>query len=396
MSGCPPGSTGIPKPGYADTLTLAASGISAILSKFNVYWAIAGGLAVGSVNYVLNTLCGSAPPPMPTISASDVAAMLQGPLFDPVAFTTARQKFQDLITIYVWAQVCDCTPGPAPAPPAAPAPPSGIPSEGPATPYNNAPCRVFTYLSSTFTAGSGLNLGDAPVADLNVVQAVVSCTNTVATGAGVTMRFNFTWSNEYVSPFVDGNTYLVVLAPGTSKTVGIPVQPGFTHLHLTINNVTGTGSSTSAASVAFYCQPQAPGGGPTPCDPSPALLADLQQILDLVTIIQRQGVPFAFVPGPTHTGLTGNGELVVTEPLIGIDVNVTTVPSSYGRSAGDPDFYFGLGFVALGDADGWFQTRPIEQLSMVWQPRWSGAVTRIGYTLSPGVVANINELQREP
>jgi hypothetical protein len=121
----------------------------------------------------------------------------------------------------------------------------------------------------------------------------------------------------------------------------------------------------------------------------------LQELRELVTLIQRQEVPFGFVDGTPHPGLTGEGQLTVSG-LLGIRVDLTTIPAYVGRIDGTPTVYFDVGYVALGTTTG-FQRRDIirHDPQFIWSGE-AGLFTRVGYTFPPGVVATITELLREP
>jgi hypothetical protein len=113
-----------------------------------------------------------------------------------------------------------------------------------------------------------------------------------------------------------------------------------------------------------------------------------------ITLIQRQGVPFGYVPGPLHTGLTGVGEITVSD-ILALSVQFTTIPSQYPHIDADPDTYFGLGWLTLGTADGFLHSTKLSKNPQLLEPV-SGEITRVGYELAVGVVANIQEFVREP
>jgi hypothetical protein len=175
------------------------------------------------------------------------------------------------------------------------------------------------------------------------------------------------------------------------------------------------------------CLP-ATGGGPAPVDwptPAPDLVlnapppvgpvvcddADLCTVLNAiqrqllatnstvalirqdVQLIQRQKVPFAYVPGSLTAGLTGNGQLAVSG-ILGLAVELTTLPFAIGEEDGNPLAYFGSGWVATGTADGWRSSTPIRHNPM-WLPAEPDD-TLVGYSLPPGAVANIQTFVREP
>jgi hypothetical protein len=131
------------------------------------------------------------------------------------------------------------------------------------------------------------------------------------------------------------------------------------------------------------------------CAPDERLVAQINSILTAVTLLQRQTAPFGYVYGANHTALSGDGSIAVSD-LIGVSIDVTTLPGSYGEMIGTPTELFGLGFVTLGTADGWESSRRIDHDGTLFLPGAAGVFTLIGYTLRPGVVVSIRELIREP
>ena len=125
------------------------------------------------------------------------------------------------------------------------------------------------------------------------------------------------------------------------------------------------------------------------------LIGRLASMSDLVTLIQRQGVPFAYVAGTSHSGLTGSGELTVSG-LIGAKVEPTTIPSSAGLITGDPDTLWLDSWVNWGNDDGWTKREFLQYSPYISLPRAAGQFTKIGYSLRPGLTVTITELEREP
>ncbi len=186
-----------------------------------------------------------------------------------------------------------------------------------------------------------------------------------------------------------------------------------------------------AAIWSFYCQCNpAPGGSPAPVSPTapqplqlpaatggtlPAITCDnadlctslnamMRQLTAMnaqiayirsdVQLIQRQDVPFSYVLGTEHSGLTGAGDFAVSD-ILGLSVEFTTIPSEYPHTTSDPPTYFDLGNISVGTAQGWERSyqatkSPFLVLAV------SGAVTLVGYTFRTGIVATIHELVREP
>lgn len=125
-----------------------------------------------------------------------------------------------------------------------------------------------------------------------------------------------------------------------------------------------------------------------------AMNAQLTYMRSDVQLIQRQKVPFAYVPGTVHSGLTGAGEFAVSG-ILGLSVTATTVPLRFVPSPGDPTTYYRLGWVNTGTVDGWQVARELRHNpELIFD--LDGSVTRIGYDLADDVVATIAELVREP
>jgi hypothetical protein len=162
--------------------------------------------------------------------------------------------------------------------------------------------------------------------------------------------------------------------------------------------ITVNSSSTDNIQVHYdyYGDNCVPGGFLSPCcPPDPVSQSTLDAILQVVTLIQRQAAPFSYVVGTNHTALTGHGSFAVSG-LIGVSVDVTTLPTSYGTRDGSPVELFDVGFVTLGTADGYEMSRRIDHDGALVLPPGAGVYTAVGYTLAPGVVVAIRELVREP
>jgi len=156
--------------------------------------------------------------------------------------------------------------------------------------------------------------------------------------------------------------------------------------------------------------PQPPHWPPTPavdCDDTSLCalvqqlarsVASLQQTVNqdytIDTLVQRQGVPFGYVPGTVHSALSGNGEFPVAG-ILGLAVTLDVFPAGHESGSTDPITYHQLGKVSVGTVAGWRRS---------WQPTHNpylilpiaGAFTRVGYSFVGGVVATITELLREP
>lgn len=118
-----------------------------------------------------------------------------------------------------------------------------------------------------------------------------------------------------------------------------------------------------------------------------------QRVNELATMVQVfQGYehPYSYRRGTVHAGLTGHAEFAV-EPIVGLLVDITARPVELGSAVGTPPAIFGMGVVSVGRSDGWLRaTQLINDPQLVLN--LPGLVSRVGYSLAPGVTATITEL----
>jgi hypothetical protein len=114
----------------------------------------------------------------------------------------------------------------------------------------------------------------------------------------------------------------------------------------------------------------------------------------LVTLIQRQHVPFAYVPGTLHTGLSDGGTLTVSS-VLGLSVEITSLPGTLSSDMAPVQSWFKFGEISLGTVDGWQARRIVTHNPHLFLDL-DADLTEVGYLFEPGVVANILELRREP
>lgn len=402
------GGTSSAKPGVAPTIFMSSSAAGALLNNVPTVWAVPLAAYIGLLTYQASSFCATDPPADPGITALDVANLLAGPL-NPGA-GAAAQKVAQLVSRYAWYQFCQCDTVATPAPPAPPAEPSGAPDLNPPylPPTTVQPCGQFEgthveaagpVLAAPAFIGGGRqgSFSGAIAVPPNATHVTIPWDVSVAP-SGFTQNVQYEGYNAAGS-FVEagpGANFTSAPASGViEKDIGSTVR--FFKVVAFIGDTTHNGPMNVHGIAKFFCGGTNAGQPAAPCcPPDPLLDAKIDQVLNLVTLIQRQISPFASIDGTAHAGLTGNGHIDLAEKLLGVRVQLTTIPSSYGVAAGDPAEHFDLGWVHLGDGDQWFGERQLEQQTSIWQPRWAGMATRIGYTLSPGVVATIVELKREP
>jgi hypothetical protein len=144
-----------------------------------------------------------------------------------------------------------------------------------------------------------------------------------------------------------------------------------------------------------------------PCDPADlcASIAAIRQAVfaltvafaetkELVTLLQRYSLPFAYAPGALHFTLSGEGSFAISR-LLGFKVDVTTRPPGKPVLPGNPDYLWDVGWLSVSDGGGMLQEQRITRDSMTWLPKACQEATLLGYSLNPGVVIDIRELQAE-
>ena len=124
------------------------------------------------------------------------------------------------------------------------------------------------------------------------------------------------------------------------------------------------------------------------------ILRQVQQNSKLVTLLQRYGLPFKYLLGPAHAGLSGAGSLPISG-LVGVRCDITSaLPAK--QLEGTPPYLWDLGWMSIMTPDGMIQEQRITRDTQVWQPQLVQEASTFGYFLKPGVVATVTELQPEP
>lgn len=389
------GGTSSAQPGFGAFTYMAPAAIGAFLNNIPTLWAVPLAAAIGAVTYELAVFCTDDPPAVPTITADDVIAVISHD--DIAAQITAVNKFRDLIGAFKWYDVCQCDTIATPAKPTAPTAPTGMPTidVGPPTGTSQGnPC--FNNTSATALNNGSFNYGSRfwhPPATLPLSVRYVLHQPVPPSYSGPPTQYSVTFSGNGNVPLI--STTNMPLLWDFDVTLAVP--PGATETRVNGTNTTTLASPQGSLQIIGYCPGS--GGGQTAssgCCTDPVLQSQVDQVLQMVTLIQRQIAPFAFIDGEVHSGLTGTGTFDLSDTRNGVRVALTATPGRVGVIAGEPDALFDAGYVSLGDADGWFASSPIRHSPMIWQPRWMGAVSRVGWALTPGVEASITELRREP
>ncbi len=411
---CTGGGTSSARPGFAPFVYVAPSTLGALLNNVPTLFAIPFAAAIGVMTFNLSTYCTTDAPTQPTLAAQDFIDLINF-ITHPVEAAAAQAKLQQWVGNILWPTFCMCDSGATPGP-SVPSAPSGLPSLSPSggpKPLPGAPC--YQYNSPTFQMVAVFGQGNKPTTlgdphtqagaapwptGVDYIELVVTRTANGAVHDSIDITFRVTddpaftagTSTKLFDTIPNGTTTFNVLGGPTS------IGPRWGWFIDTFGDHTAATVSTDffQYTVNAYCNGQNPRAGQSACcPPDPTLQLQLDQILALVTLIQRQAVPFGYVPGATHTGLSGAGVLSI-QGLIGAKVDVTTMPTQIGRVGTSPQEFFDVGYITWGTADGYPQSVRIDHDQLLSLPARASAFTDLAYDLHAGVVVTITELVREP
>lgn len=386
------GGTSAPTLG-ASAVTLLASGFIAVaLDKYGAGWLKWSIPFLSFPELTLSTFCATDPPAIPTFSAAESKALLQ--LQFGADFTSALSKLSDLVQHLAWYELCHCTSGALVALPAAPAPPAGTPIYTPPAPQLATPCLsrrlVFSQDQTGINISEDLNTGVWPANPTSLRLRF-------ATG-GATGNVIFRAHVQSVNPSVGDFSFPSFEVPTAAMDSTFYYNLALGATNVTINQLfySGAGLQSFDIHADIFCNGDQPQGTLQPCcPPDPTTALQIDAILRMVTLLQRQAVPFAYLTGTVHSGLTGSGNLEVAG-LLGAKVELTTVPGALGIAGALPVEVFDAGFLTWGTDDGYPQSERIRHTPYLSMPSRASAFTDLSYDLHPGVVATITELVREP
>lgn len=395
-----------------ETIIYAAGALQGLMQDSGYTWLRALAPLMGVIAWDAAQGCMSDPEPRPDITAADWISLIN--ISNPFLYAAAAEKFAQLVRSLLWEVACWCPDGGTTPPPAAQAPVMGLPtpfggnpSSGPATPcfeQLSAQKGFFAAPASGvwngwFPFGQGVAGQTLPIptgATLIQVDVETVCADptgprgefnirVVNSGANTTRQAQFptVCGTESNVPLLIGGTATVNINPGDDR---FAIEQYFGNSYVTTDE--------AAVRVRFFCG-NAPGQVQTACcPPDDTVMGLLLRTLQTVTLIQRESVPFAYIRGTAHAGLHDNGFIDV-QGLLGIIVTLTTTPGWVGVESGEPNALFEAGWFNWGTADGYSERVAIHASPQISLPAAAGQYTRVGYTLSPGVVATITELVRE-
>lgn len=403
---------GVPNPGSGAVAFLTNLAVSAFLTRLGLGWlgTVAG--ALPQFAFDVADFCRDGQPALPTITADDVLA-LAAPLLNPQA-GPAGIKVRDLVLHYLWYELCHCESVSTPSPPAVQSPPDVI-GYGSAVDQTTV-CLIGEHTSNVWTDpitghekaiglarwGSGAPTATGSDATKTVRRANIKGTKVFgATGTHEDpWTVNVYWTGRSATPIIKTTTYSI-----TGVTVDIWEDAPAGALELRPAFVVNTSNSADSVDgdIDCYCD-AVPLARDTECCPPDAsalaaiaaLQSELDVIKDQVDLIQRQSVPFAYVAGTNHSGLTGDGHIDVAD-LIGCQLTLQApFPDWLGFETGDTYEYFTESWINWSVGPRAAPREFIRSGVQLSFPRNAGLYTRISYSLKPGIHLAITELEREP
>lgn len=377
------------------------------------------GLQIGDAD----AFCANDPPSFTVPTGADIYAFLTG---GPLSQVQAVNQFMiDITEYFMWFGLCECTSVTTPAPSSPPSAPSGLPAVNPIGVVGppGAPCSTFSGHGTIADTNTSLNLLTGQLCDgsgqptcASIATPIPANTTAVDFTAAFTALTGAITSGFGVDPYIQGynaSNVTIVNLGATTVVNGTNSQPGYaakghysrsslgssTKLTLLVNAPPAPGVthnlSTVNGQIDFQCGTAPPIIAPTCCTGiDPLTTSTLNLILQRLDLMQRQIVPFAYITGTTHSGLSGTGTVSV-QGVLGVLLNVS-IPSRAGESVGTPDTRFDVGWINFGTADGYEERRFIQSDSQLVFPNVGGIWTIVGYSLLPGVTMTLTEIIREP
>jgi hypothetical protein len=402
-----------------------AGGLAAafsILPGFEILTPIAATFEVGAYN--LPSFCAAEPPTFPTFTTPEIEAYGQGLIDqDYYSFLT---KAKDFVGALFWYQQCQCVTGPQPTMPTPPALPSdapvfigpsavpvsaacaSIPATGPQSITSFGPPPILAPYAGPYFGGNSYSAIGArfitggvgsfdygyhfPTGTTQYTLTFHRQTTGGTPGGSWEFGVYYTGYQNGVEFDLGGDTATIAHG-GADITRTYSVVAGQIGVTVLFALVGADSTDVPFVTAAFFCG--TPGAAQTPCcPPDQSMLLLLQQIRSLVTLTQRQLAPFSYVTKSVTLGLSGTGEISV-QGLLGLRIDLTTVPARLGQVLGHPIDLWDAGWINLGTADGFGPRQFISSNPFLLRPV-APDVTRVGYSIPADVVISITELVREP
>ena len=370
----------------------------------------------------INSFCATEPPqPVAPNNADLVAAAFDGQKFEALI-----QYIKDAIYWWVWSNNCVCNPNPA-TPPTCTA---GWSSSF--VPAAVGPLGAQYEVGTRFTSLQvGAQFSGFRIWTPQAYTYAVGLTLWTAAGAVVTST---TISAGIPSGYHTYSVTPVTLTAGADYIVSYCLQPGFLFCEDAaapandvvanwINHLATAGCGNFPATttggwegiqpiLCVAAGPTTPAAPPVPsvttpdfpeegscttqdvCNLAQQLLQSVTLLRSMVDLMQRRLLPFAWILGTPHTGLTGTGAISVQD-VIGAAVSMT-VPGGWGSTAETPRRLIpSAGSLQGSDGTSYsdnFQLHYESELIFFGQS-WA---TGIRYNFRPGVTVTLTPLLPEP
>src|SRR5690348_15549751 len=364
------GATSSIKPGVESTL-IYGSGAAAIFSMYPpLRFLQAAGAVLGTLAYDLTTICPNDPPDPPVFTDAEYIAFYVNDFAssDYASFVT---KLGLLAQRALWLLFCQCDSGPQPAFGTYPTPPTDVrvfpnySSEG--------LCWTFETPTATSTATRTAISGPFTMPSGSFYQGRTVPLDAV--GSGTHNRWEF-WRNTtpdfataaFVGPSLDGGNG----ASQSSSPFGTTAEAYY--WAVLWDNGSGPHGQSRLHIDAFCPETNTAGC----CGPDASLTATLADLKTAIQQLQRYEVPFAYVSGSAHSGLSGSGSFTVPNALLGLRLELTATGSEVGGFAASPDFVSDAGWWSVETVDAVIDERRIRHADQTWFPRFMPTVTRVG------------------
>lgn len=310
---------------------------------------------------------------------------------------------QNLTKAYLWRSLCKCVDNSTPVAVVPPTDPGTLPSLNP-SPYVSLPSSTACFHQANLSPFV-LPINQSAVSDninayqYNPTSVRQSASTVTSVGPGRTCAVRWIYRPITGAAL---QTYCIAMGVNSTYSQVVPVPSGTQIVEVDILDdpncgpaaSVGSGTTTLTFNTELFCG-QAPGASSVPCcPPDPLLNGKVNAILNLAQSMQRFHVPFAYVPGLVHTGVSGTGSTAVSR-LIGYLLNVTAHPATNMSRGGNPSYIFDMGWVSVSTSDGMIEEKRLTRINQLWFPGLGELATQFNFFLNPGVTINWTELQPE-
>ncbi len=397
---CAGGGPSGPKQSTTSGLVFNSLQLSSYLNNKGAGWAYIVAPLIGTLVYNLPSFCAGEPP---TFVEPDFSTVLNwfSPL-NPLGAAQLQQAMSELVGQIVWYDYCDCLSGSTPAAPAVPTSIPGLQTQ-PAG-QGGFPAQTCQHWSADTgplndSFGEDFEFGSPTNIEVVDIQAGDYFSGTFTIGTQGTSQNSGSCFIQWLTAnkIVISTLGPLNLSPGQTGILqgASPSGTVFIHPFVTGGGTFNPASNTAHLELLEYCPGSTPSTINGPCCPTdPATSSMLGAIYQLLQVVQRQGVPFAYQNGATHVGVTGSGQIAVSQ-LLGVKLAPSATPIWTGTEAGNPDELWLDSWITWGNADGWTDRIMLRHSPQISLPPNAQLFTKLGYTFAQGLAVDIQELERE-